>query len=46
MTKATWPTRTELLGSAVVVGVGVALMGAYISVCDFIVSKAVQLLLR
>ena len=44
--QVSWPTREELLGSALVVFVGVALLAAYISVCDFLLSKAAQLLLR
>ena len=46
MKQVTWPTRTELLGSALVVLVGVAIMAIYISVCDLMVSKAAALLLR
>jgi preprotein translocase subunit SecE len=41
-----WPTREELLGSALVVFVGVTLLALYISTCDFVLSKAAQLLLR
>ena len=44
--QVSWPSRDELLGSAVVVFVGVALMASFISVCDFVLSKAAQLLLR
>ena len=41
-----WPTRDELVGSALVVFVGVVLLASFISVCDFLLSKAAQLLLR
>ena len=41
-----WPTREELIGSALVVFVGVALLASYISVCDFLLSKVAQVLLR
>ena len=41
-----WPTREELLGSALVVFVGVTLLALFISVCDFLLSKAAQVLLR
>ena len=41
-----WPTRDELLGSALVVFVGVVLLASYISVCDFFLSQAARLLLR
>ena len=41
-----WPTREELIGSALVVFVGVALMAIYLSVCDFVLSHAARALLR
>ena len=44
--QVSWPSREELVGSAVVVFVGVALMASFISVCDFFLSKAAQLFLR
>ncbi len=46
LTHVSWPTRDELVGSALVVFVGVVLLGGFISVCDFILSNAAQLLLR
>ena len=44
--QVSWPSREELVGSALVVFVGVALMASFISVCDFILSKAARLLLQ
>ncbi len=44
--QVSWPSREELLGSALVVFVGVALLAIFISVCDFLLSKAAQVLLR
>ena len=44
--QVTWPSRDELTGSALVVFVGVALLAGFVSICDFMLSKAVQLLLR
>ena len=44
--RVSWPTREELVGSALVVCVGVALLGSYIAVWDFLLSKIAQLLLR
>ena len=41
-----WPTREELVGAVLVVFVGVALLASFISLCDFILSKVAQLLLR
>ena len=44
--QVSWPTRDELVGSALVVFVGVTLMASFISVCDFLLSKAARLVLR
>ena len=44
--QVSWPTQDELLGSALVVFVGVALMAGFISICDFLLSRAAQWLLR
>ena len=44
--QVTWPTREELIGSALVVFVGVALLGSFISVCDLVLSQAARLLLQ
>jgi preprotein translocase subunit SecE len=44
--QVSWPTREELLGSVLVVFVGVVLLASFISACDFILSKAAQLLLQ
>ena len=46
MKLVSWPSREELMGSALVVFVGVILLASYISVCDFFLSKTAQLLLR
>ena len=46
MQRVSWPTRDELLGSALVVLVGVALLACYISALDFVLSKAVRVFLR
>lgn len=44
--QVTWPSREELVGSVLVVFVGVALMASFISACDFLLSKAAQLVLQ
>ncbi len=44
--RVSWPTREELLGSAVVVFVGVAVLASYIAAWDFLLSKAARWLLR
>ena len=44
--QVSWPTRDELIGSALVVFVGVLLLASFIGVCDFFLSQAARLLLR
>ena len=44
--RVSWPTREELLGSALVVFVGVSILALYIAVWDFALSKAARWLLR
>ena len=46
MQHVSWPTREELVGSALVVFVGVTIMATYISACDFLLSKFARLFLR
>ena len=46
LTQVSWPTREELMGAVLVVFVGVALLASFISVCDFLLSKTAQLILR
>jgi len=46
ISRVSWPTREELLGSALVVCVGVTLLATYISICDFVLTKTAQALLR
>jgi len=46
LSQVTWPTRDELIGSAMVVFVGVVLMGSFIAVCDIMLSQAATLLLQ
>jgi preprotein translocase subunit SecE len=41
-----WPSREELIGSLLVVFVGVLLLASFIGVCDFVLSKAAQVLLQ
>ncbi|MEC8014277.1 MAG: preprotein translocase subunit SecE [Verrucomicrobiota bacterium] len=43
LTKASWPTVGELRESTVVVIIGVAILGCFISVSDFSLSNWVEL---
>jgi preprotein translocase subunit SecE len=45
LSKVTWPTRSELLMSTLVVLVAVAIAGAYTGVLDWVFSHAMQLIL-
>ena len=44
--QVSWPTREELVGSAVVAFVGVALLAIFISSWDFVLLKIAHVLLR
>jgi preprotein translocase SecE subunit len=44
--QVSWPSGTELVGSLLVVGVGVVLLAGFISVCDLVLSGVVRLVLR
>jgi preprotein translocase SecE subunit len=41
-----WPSRDELLGSALVVFVGVALLASFLGICDVVLSRVTQLFLQ
>ncbi len=44
--QVTWPTREEILGSALVVLVGVILLSSFVSLCSFLWSRAARFILR
>ena len=44
--QVTWPDREELLGSALVVFVGVLLMGVFIWICHLVLSRAATFILK
>lgn len=45
MAKVSWPTRDELIGSTVIVLVSLAILSAFIGVCDIILSKIVNIIM-
>ena len=45
MEKVSWPTKHELLSSTVVVLISLVVLGAYIGVCDLVLSQCVNFLL-
>jgi preprotein translocase subunit SecE len=44
--KVSWPTRSELVGSTIVVILGVVIMAVAIGICDFIFAKTIHMLIR
>ena len=44
--RVAWPSREEVSASAVVVFVGVTLLAGYLYLCDTVLSKTAQVLLR
>ena len=45
MTKVAWPTREELIGSTVIVLVSLAILSAFIGICDLFLSKIVNIIM-
>lgn len=41
MKQVAWPGREELLGSALVVFVGVLILGTFVWACDIVISKSI-----
>ncbi len=45
MTKVSWPTKAELMGSTMVVLVSLAILSLFIGVCDVFLSKLVNIIM-
>jgi preprotein translocase subunit SecE len=45
MTKVSWPTKNELIGSTMIVLVSLAILSAFIGICDVILSKIVNIIM-
>lgn len=45
MQKVSWPTKDELIGSTVVVLVSLAILSAFVGVCDIVLSKVVNVIM-
>ena len=46
LSRVSWPTREELIGSAIIVFVGVMILASYIAIVDFGLSKTVRIFLQ
>ena len=44
--QVTWPSREELMGSVIVVFMGIFILGAYIGIVDWLLSNAARVILR
>ena len=45
MSKVSWPTKDELVGSTIVVLVSLAILSVFIGVCDLVLSKIVNIIM-
>jgi preprotein translocase subunit SecE len=45
MAKVSWPSKDELIGSTVIVMISLAILSAFIGVCDVILSKIVNVIM-
>lgn len=45
MAKVSWPTKNELIGSTIIVLVSLAILSAFIGVCDLALSKIVNIIM-
>ena len=45
MSKVSWPTKDELIGSTAVVLVSLAILSAFIGICDLVLSKIVNVII-
>ena len=45
MSKVSWPTKDELIGSTIIVIVSLAILSAFIGICDIVLSKIVNIIM-
>ena len=45
MSKVSWPTRDELIGSTIVVIISLAILAIFIGICDVVLSKFVNIIM-
>ena len=45
MSKVSWPTRDELIGSTIIVIVSLAILALFIGICDLLLSKIVNIIM-
>ena len=45
MSKVSWPTKDELIGSTIIVIVSLAILSLFIGICDLFLSKIVNVIM-
>ena len=45
MLKVSWPTKDELIGSTIIVLVSLAMLSAFIGLCDIALSSAINIIM-
>ena len=45
MSKVSWPTKDELIGSTIIVIVSLAILALFIGICDLFLSKIVNIIM-
>ena len=45
MSKVSWPTKDELIGSTIIVIVSLAILSIFIGICDLLLSKIVNIIM-
>ncbi len=45
MTKVAWPDKNELIGSTMVVLISLAILSAFVGVCDLVLSNIVNIIM-
>ncbi len=45
MSRVSWPTRDELIGSTIIVIVSLAILSLFIGICDLVLSKIVNVIM-
>ena len=45
MSKVSWPTKDELIGSTIIVIVSLAILSMFIGICDLLLSKIVNIIM-
>ena len=45
MIKVSWPNKDELIGSTAIVLISLAILSAFIGVCDVVLSKVVNIIM-